>query len=58
MNRILLLFVFALVACDPKYKNTGTIPETPVNLTDINSEHDDYNSDFPVFYGGTHPQRL
>lgn len=55
MNRIIVLFVFTLVACDPKYKNTGTIPDTPVNLMDINSEHDDYNSDLPISHGESIP---
>ena len=55
MNKVIVLIVFALVACDPKYKNTGTIPETPVNLVDINSEHDDYNSDLPISHGESFP---
>ena len=37
-----------------KEYNTGTFPETPVNLGDINSEYDDYNSSSPTL-GGTAP---
>lgn len=41
-----LIFIF-LLACDERYK-TGTFPEKPVNLTDFNTEFDDYNSDAPT----------
>lgn len=43
--------ILALAACEivggNKF-NTGTFPDTPVNLGDINSEYDDYNSTSPI----------
>ena len=55
---ILFLICVELYSCkiDPvgyKY-NIGTFPETPVNMGDINSEYDDYNSTSPIL-GGTSP---
>ncbi len=53
MKTLLVIFTFIfllLTACEPvghKY-NTGTFPDTPVNLGDINSEYDDYNSTSPI----------
>ena len=45
---ILLTGALLLWACPYGYKyNTGTLPEEPVNLTDINSEWDDYNASAP-----------
>lgn len=42
-----------LVACDHS-NNHATLPDTPVNLGDVNSPFDDYNSDSPLF-GDTFP---
>lgn len=61
MKNIYLVFIaIMLFSCDlipfhqgHKY-NTGTISEIPVNLGDINSEFDDYNSTSPIL-GGTAP---
>lgn len=52
---ILFLIGLALSSCHivPKY-NTGTFPESPVNMGEINSEFDDYNSTSPEL-GGTAP---
>ncbi len=48
MKRLFVLFCLltATTACDlfDHGFSQGTFPETPVNLADINSEHDDYNS--------------
>lgn len=41
------------VGIDNKY-NTGTFPDSPVNMGSINSEYDDYNSFSPVL-GNTSP---
>jgi hypothetical protein len=61
MNKIIslgliLLFLFA---CD-EGRYTGSFPEAPVNLTDFNTEFDDYNSDistlgetFPLCFSST-----
>lgn len=52
---ILILSVTVLNSCEPPYKyHIGTFPETPVNMEDINSEFDDYNSASPIL-GGTAP---
>ncbi|PXY02938.1 hypothetical protein DF185_02255 [Marinifilum breve] len=54
LNQSLLLILLILsVACDNNnpggYKyNTGSLPETPVNLEDFNTEYDDYNSTAPT----------
>lgn len=43
------MLAFALTGC-PWYGykyNTGTLPDTPVNLEDFNTEYDDYNSTAP-----------
>ncbi len=46
---LLILMVFILFACKGTYEyNTGTLPDYPVNLTDLNSEYDDYNSTSPT----------
>lgn len=54
-NKHLILFLVVLissVSCDkipPGYKyNVGSLPETPVNLSDFNTEYDDYNSSAPI----------
>ncbi len=48
-----LFFLLAVTSCDgilPGYKyNKGSLPETPVNLSDFNTEYDDYNSTAPDF---------
>ncbi len=47
---LLLLLAIGLLGC-PWYGykyNTGTLPDTPVNLEDFNSEYDDYNSSAPT----------
>ncbi|MDQ2180402.1 hypothetical protein [Marinifilum sp. D714] len=51
----LLILLILSVACDETryggggYKyNTGSLPETPVNLEDFNTEYDDYNSTAPT----------
>ncbi len=50
-----LIFVLILSGCWPNYKyHIGVIPDTPINLTEINSEFDDYNSDISVL-GETFP---
>ncbi len=41
------------VGIDNKY-NTGTFPDVPVNMSNINSEYDDYNSTSPIL-GNTSP---
>ncbi len=54
-NQLFLLIISILfIACDKTepggggYKyNIGSLPETPVNLTDFNTEYDDYNSTAP-----------
>ena len=53
IGKILILIVLiTLTSCEPispfgyKY-NEGSLPETPVNLTDFNTEYDDYNSTAP-----------
>lgn len=46
---LLLLTAFAFTGC-PWYGykyNTGTLPDTPVNLEKFNTEYDDYNSTAP-----------
>ena len=46
---LIVLLTFALTGC-PWYGykyNTGTLPDTPVNLEDFNTEYDDYNSTAP-----------
>jgi hypothetical protein len=58
MKNILLIFFLAalsLNSCYDVYKyHIGTFPEMPVNMGDINSEYDDYNSDSPI-QGGSIP---
>lgn len=52
---VIILFSCDLIPFHQGYKyNTGTISEIPVNLGDINSEFDDYNSTSPII-GGTAP---
>lgn len=48
MNRTIFLgfILTTFFGCDERY-TTGTFPEKPVNLTDFNTEFDDYNSDAP-----------
>jgi len=45
-----IFITVAFISClpDSKYYNTGTFPENPVNMGEINSEFDDYNSASPV----------
>lgn len=45
--------VIVLFACDWDHPE-GTFPETPVNMSNINTEFDDYNSDIPTL-GETFP---
>lgn len=46
-----LIILIVLISCKifrPGYKyNQGSLPETPVNLSDFNTEYDDYNSTAP-----------
>jgi hypothetical protein len=54
---ILIVICIVLNSCplEDGYKyRIGTFPETPVNMGDINSEYDDYNSTSPEL-GGTAP---
>jgi hypothetical protein len=50
---ILLILCVSLSSC-PENHNIGVFPSKPVNMIDINSEFDDYNSLSPE-YGGTSP---
>lgn len=51
----LILISITLNSCFPDYKiDIGTFPETPVNMGDINSVFDDYNSTSPIL-GDTGP---
>lgn len=48
---VLLIVLFISISCEKtlngyKYE-TGTLPETPVNLSDFNTKYDDYNSTAP-----------
>ena len=48
---VLLMVLIISISCEKtlngyKYE-TGTLPETPVNLADFNTEYDDYNSTAP-----------
>ncbi len=48
MNRLLILICLVTAVCscslfEPGYKE-GAFPETPINLADVNSADDDYNS--------------
>ncbi len=55
ISMIIIMFSCDLTPSNNGYKyNTGTISEMPVNLGDINSEFDDYNSTSPIL-GGTSP---
>jgi hypothetical protein len=58
MKTIYLISVIISVilnTCIREYKyHIGTFPETPVNMGDINSEYDDYNSTSPIL-GRTGP---
>ena len=52
MKRLIVILLSALLvyACIPKEEPNFPdirIPETPVNMEDINSEYDDYNSNIP-----------
>lgn len=58
---IFLIFVSLLIySCDPTNSNpgykysVGHFPSSPINLSEFNTEFDDYNSDIPVF-GETFP---
>ena len=52
---IVTLFIVMLNTCYREYKyNIATIPETPVNLEEINSVYNDYNSSSPI-KGGSSP---
>ena len=52
--RIYIFFIFVVIAlflksCYPKYNyDVGTFPDTPVNMGNINSVYDDYNSSSPT----------
>ena len=53
----LILFICFFESCKPGDKPlivTGTFPENPVNMADINSVYDDYNSASPII-GSTSP---
>jgi hypothetical protein len=56
MNKtiFLALILILLFACDKDRYTAGTFPDKPVNLTDFNTEFDDYNSDIPTL-GETFP---
>jgi hypothetical protein len=58
MKAILPVFFIFSVALNTCYKpiryHTGVFPDTPVNMGEINSVYDDYNSTFPLL-GGTAP---
>ncbi len=54
-NIFLIIFSIAIISCnphniDPEPVNyeMGWFPESPVNITDLNTEHDDYNSNINV----------
>lgn len=52
-----LLFICLLAACRSEHQmdfTSGTFPQSPVNMGNINSEFDDYNSTSP-FIGSTSP---
>jgi hypothetical protein len=54
LNLIFVLFILTLYSCPfpERFKyNVGTFPEIPVNMGDINSIYDDYNSASPVLGG-------
>ena len=54
LRLVFILFSVVLYACPfgTKYRyHEGTFPKTPVNLGDINSAYDDYNSTSPVMGG-------
>ena len=46
---LMFVLIFLLIySCKIKYKySTGKFPDTPTNLTDFNTEYDDYNSTAP-----------
>jgi len=48
MRLIPIVFIFLCFACHETRKR-GNISIVPINLTEINSAFDDYNSDIPVF---------
>lgn len=55
-STIYIVFIFIITAfitgCPGgRLYDSGTISETPVNLADINSEYDDYNSDLHMIAG-------
>jgi len=57
MTKIILLglILMALFACGERNRySVGWFPQTPVNITNINTEFDDYNSDIPTL-GETFP---
>jgi Tol biopolymer transport system component len=52
---VFVLFILTLYSCPfpERYKyDVGTFPVTPVNMGDINSAYDDYNSTSPELGGG------
>jgi hypothetical protein len=50
----LILVTFCICCCTPTdTEDIGWIPETPVNFEKINSEFDDYNSDYGPSVGGS-----
>lgn len=54
---LIVISAFLLSSCDRMFGtsyNTGSFPETPVNMEEFNSEYDDYNSTSPVL-GGSSP---
>jgi hypothetical protein len=48
---LVLIILIASTSCDKPFKGykyeRGSLPETPVNLADFNTEYDDYNSTAP-----------
>ncbi len=52
----ILCLLLLMISCEifEQRHNTGTFPDKPVNMGDINSEYDDYNSTSPTI-GGTSP---
>lgn len=52
---IFVLLVMLIYSCEPKYKySMGKFPNTPTNLTDFNTQYDDYNATAPSL-GETFP---
>lgn len=53
----IILLIFTIISCDLEpsgnsYKYNGSLPKTPVNLSDFNTEYDDYNTTAPII--GSH----